>query len=272
MNKKVFIFILLILIYILNNEFISNIIVHYLIIGYALLLNIFGFHKCKQIKKNILKCSDGNKIFYCNKNDTIISGNLRVGIPWEKYMHKYFKLYSNKNKVALDIGANIGTHSIYLSDYFSEVHSFEPQVNIYKLLKSNIKLNKCKNVKAHNYGLGNINKNEKMEKYDITQPNNQGGIGIDKTGQSNGETIIVKVLDELNINNIGLMKIDVEGYELNVLKGAIKTIRINKPVIIIELNYKTKDDHKEIKELLESLGYNLKRISFDDYICLPKNK
>lgn len=255
----------------LNNEIINNTINHYSTCVYSFLFYMFNFHTCKKVNDNILKCSDGNKIFYCSKYDTIISGTLRLGFPWEKFMHKYFKLYSDKNKVALDIGANIGTHSVYLSDFFYEVHSFEPQIAVFKLLESNIKLNKCANIKAHNFGLGSSDKYEHLEKYDIEKPTNQGGIGIDKTGQSNGETITIKVLDKLNLQNIGFIKIDVEGYELNVLKGSINTIKNNKPVIVIELNYKTKNNHKEIVELLESLGYKLKRISFDDYICLPEN-
>jgi FkbM family methyltransferase len=233
------------------------------------MLNLVGLTKCKSINSDILQCSDGNKKFYCSPHDTIVSGNLCAGIPWEGFMHKYFQTHSNKNKVALDIGANIGTHTIYLSDYFGKVHAFEPQTSVYKLLDSNIKLNKCTNIHAHNFGLGSSNTFAHMEKYDLTKPNNQGAIGIDKTGLSGGEKIQVRVLDELGITNIGFIKIDVEGYELDVLKGGINTIKRSKPVIIIELNHKTKDTRDEIVKILKSLDYTLKQISSDDWICIP---
>lgn len=272
--KKYFfglIFLLGFIILVLTNQYISNTISHTYSVGYAKFFDLIGVSKCKKINPNLLECSDGNKKFFCSPHDTIVSGNLRSGIPWEGFMHKYFKSYSNKNKVALDIGANIGTHTIYLSDYFAKVHAFEPQSSVYKLLESNIILNKCDNVHAHNFGLGSTNTSVQMEKYDLAKPNNQGGIGIDKTGLSGGEKIQVKVLDELNISNIGFMKIDVEGYELDVIKGAIQTIKKSKPIIIIELNDKTKNDRDQIVGILKSLGYILKQISSDDWICFPSN-
>jgi FkbM family methyltransferase len=259
----------LFILYISTNQFLLNVLSHFYSVIYSQIFNLIGWTKCKKIDSNKLECSDGNKKFYCSIYDTIVSANLRAGIPWEGFMHKYFKTYSNKNKIALDIGANIGTHTVYLSDYFGKVHAFEPQTSVFNLLESNIKLNACTNVKTHKFGLGDKNITENMEKYDLTKPNNQGAIAIDKTGTSNGEQIEVRILDELGLSNIGFMKIDVEGYELYVLKGAINTIKTNKPIIIIELNDKTKDDRAEIVKLLTNLNYNLKQISSDDWICLP---
>lgn len=255
--------------YIFTNQYILNSIHHGYSIIYSKIINLLNINKCKTIDSKTLECSDGNKKFYCSPYDTIVSGNLRSGIPWEGFMHKYFKTYSNKNKIALDIGANIGTHTIYLSDYFAQVHAFEPQTSIFKLLESNIKLNGCTNIQAYKFGLGEKNIQENMEKYDPTKPNNQGAIGIDKSKTSNGEQIQVKILDELGLSNIGFMKIDVEGYELYVLKGAINTLKINKPIIIIELNEKTKNDRDEIVKLLTNLNYSLTQISTDDWICIP---
>jgi FkbM family methyltransferase len=236
MNKYYFglIFLLVLIVIVLSNQYIQNTISHTYSIVYAKVLNLIGLSKCKLINSNLLECSDGNKKFYCSPHDTIISGNLRAGIPWEGFMYKYFQTHSNKNKVALDIGANIGTHTIYLSDYFGKVHAFEPQTSVYKLLDSNIKLNKCTNIHAHNFGLGSSNTFTYMEKYDLTKPNNQGAIGIDKTGLSGGEKIKVLVLDELGITNIGFIKIDVEGAELGVLMGGKRIIENNKPVVIFE--------------------------------------
>jgi FkbM family methyltransferase len=184
-------------------------------------------------------------------------------------MHKYFKKYSNKNKIALDIGANIGTHTIYLSDYFKEVYAFEPQKNVFELLESNVQINNCKNIITKNYGLGNSNKNEKMEIYDINSRINHGAIGIDKTGTSNGETINIKILDEMKLDNIGFIKIDVEGYEYSVLEGSKNTIEKSKPIIIIEINYKSIKDYTNIINFFNKLNYKLYRISSDDCLAIP---
>jgi FkbM family methyltransferase len=269
---KIILFLFLFLLIIIqkyNYQVISNGINHFYSILYSFLNNFTVGHKCKIINNDILKCYDGHKLFYCNKKDSSISNNLRAGIPWEKFMHKYFKKYSNKNKIALDIGANIGTSCIHMANHYSQVHAFEPQKKIFNLLQSNIKINNCKNIIPHNFGLGNNIKKEKMEYYDKNSLTNQGGIGIDKNGNKNGETIYVQPLDELNLSNIALIKIDVEGYEYNVLLGGKNTITSSRPYIIIELNIKSKNDHNNIINFFKQINYKLTRISPDDYLAEP---
>ena len=66
-----------------------------------------------------------------------------------------------------------------------------------------------------------------------------------------------------------LIKLDVEGYEYFVLKGAEKTISISRPIIIIEINYKSKKYRKDIFKFFKKLRYKLKRISWYDYLAIP---
>ena len=154
----------------------------------------------------------------------MISHVLRCGNYWESWMHYYFKKYSNKNKVCLDIGANIGCHSVILSNYFSKVYAFEPQKEVFKLLKKNITVNGCKNVVINNFGLSDKESTAKMKCFNENKSVNIGGIGI--TDDENGcETIKIKTLDSLNIQNIGFIKIDVEGHEYNAFIGGLSTIK-----------------------------------------------
>ena len=81
--------------------------------------------------------------------------------------------------------------------------------------------------------------------------------------------IPVITLDSLNIKNISVMKIDVEGHELEALKGAKKTIQNSKPVIILEVWKRRGNRLKLITEFLKSINYNIKNISADDFICKP---
>lgn len=261
--------IIIFLYYFFNTKFVINTLSHNYHAIYSSIYVLFGYNKCKKINDKIIQCNDSNKKFYCYINDTVITNNIKAGIPWEKFMHQYFKKYSDKNKIALDIGSNIGTHTIYLSDYFKEVYAFEPQKNIFKILELNVKLNNSTNIITHNFGLGDVNKNEKMESYDVNSLVNQGAIGIDKTGNSNGETINIKILDEMNLDNIKFIKIDVEGYEYNVLKGAKKTIEKSRPIIIIEINYKSIKDYFNILNFFNEINYKLIRISMDDCLAIP---
>lgn len=165
----------------------------------------------------------------------------------------------------LDIGANIGTHSVILSNLFKNVYSYEPQKDVYDILKLNIQINKCNNIILNNFGLGEIEKQITMQCFDKDQPNNIAAIAIDDT--NNGcEKVQIKTLDSLNLMNIKFIKIDIEGYEYNALLGGIKMIKENKPIIIFEQH----DMYSKIFKLIESLGYNIRRISYaNDYLASP---
>ena len=130
----------------------------------------------------------------------------------------------------LDIGANIGNHSLMFNRLRPNVtiHSFEPIFKNYVLLYENTK-NKL-NIKTYNVGLGSTN-----EVVPTHQPNynNSGGNRIDKENGT-GENIIIIPGDAMKIKDISFIKIDVEGYELEVLKGLNGTISKYGPNIWIE--------------------------------------
>jgi FkbM family methyltransferase len=145
----------------------------------------------------------------------------------------------SKFKTALDIGANIGNHSLFFSQYFSTVYAFEPNPAIYELLKINSTyVSKTKNIIPYCYGLSDKTQNLNL-RFD---PNNIGDSKIVfendfRINDKNQITIKVEKADNLSFlkdSNIGLIKIDVEGHEIFTLKGAVEIIRINKPIIIFE--------------------------------------
>lgn len=155
---------------------------------------------------------------------------------------------------ALDIGANIGNHSIYFSKFFKEVHSFEPNPFTFELLSLNSKWS-C-NVLAYNFGLGD----EKGEFTMIEQPNNMGGASLRRDHQEAGKGVSVAIerLDGLQskFGDIKFMKIDVEGFEANVLRGAESTINKYQPVIVLEQQHSEfSGNTSESISFLMKLGY-----------------
>lgn len=224
---------------------------------------------CKSLDGGVSLCQvkDGT-FFHTRDNDQIVSDSIREGKAWEEWMHEYFKKYQDKDKVALDIGANIGAHTIYLSRYFKKVYSFEPQKNIFNVLKKNVEINNVQNVSLFNNGLGDREETVHMQYYDENQMVNQGAIGINNS-DTNGEEIIVKRLDDYNFQDVGFIKLDVEGYEYQVLLGGMKTIQKHKPIIIIEL-WPYNKYNKEIREFFSSNGYTMTQISECDYLAIPK--
>jgi FkbM family methyltransferase len=139
--------------------------------------------------------------------------------------------------VALDIGANIGNHSVFFSDIFGSVYSFEPNPYAFELLKINSRFS-CprKNIEVRNYGLSNKNTKTLLS----VNRSNIGGssivIGVEKPGDN--EVLIevrkLDTIDELREVAISLIKIDVEGYELQALMGAEELLSRNRPVILFE--------------------------------------
>ena len=181
---------------------------------------------CKKVNDNkLLLCKVKKHKYFINKIDSTVSYPLRCGNYWESWMHNYFKKYSDLNKNCLDIGANIGTHSIICSKYFKHVYSFEPQKDVFNILKQNIDINHCNNVIPYNIGLSNEKTQFKMKCYDHQKSTNIGALNIVENNEEGCEKIQVVPLDLLEINNIALIKIDVEGHEYNALIGGMNTIK-----------------------------------------------
>lgn len=166
--------------------------------------------------------------------------------------------------VVVDIGANIGYYTLIAANRAKNgsVHSFEPVTENYNLLKQNIRLNHLENVFANNAGVSN---KQSFEAYYISTDENKGMSGLKPAENFSGiseekETI---TLDDYavknNLERIDLIKIDIEGNELNTLKGMQKVLERDKPIIFIEVINehlaKFGSSAHEVYAFLGSLGY-----------------
>ena len=147
------------------------------------------------------------------------------------------KEISLADKTVLDIGSNVGNHAIYFSKFSKKIICFEPEELNFKILKINTSFNKNK-FECKNFGLSDENKEFLL----YLNTFNSGNNSINEVKIKGDEVLApqkIKVyrLDDLELTEeIGLIKIDVEGLETNVIKGGIKTILKNKPVILFESN------------------------------------
>ena len=184
-----------------------------------------------------------------------------------KYGMDYVKnLNKVKNKNIIDAGGYIGDSAILFSDYTNKnVYSFEPFLHHYNMMLKTIELNKKNNIIPVNIALGDENKELSL----YSSGNLNMGLSIEANSkQSDINQIENKVkmatLDSyVKENNIevGLIKTDLEGFEQPFLKGAINTIKEQKPVLIISI-YHNYSDFFEIKPMIENLnlGYKFKII------------
>lgn len=184
----------------------------------------------------------------------VIKARLRSNKLWEGSFLPYFKKYIRKGSVVLDVGAHIGAHTLALSKYVGPkgtVHAFEPQLKLYQELLVNMDLNQVKNVYAHFAAVGDSHTRVSMS---FPASDNEGGTDI---GQG-GNRVELRTLDSYGFKNVSFLKLDVEGFEPFVLKGARQMLERNKPVILIELldyNKKYKERKAMSLKLLKQLGY-----------------
>ncbi len=175
-----------------------------------------------------------------------------------------------KNKNIIDAGGYIGDSAIVFSDYTDKnVYSFEPFLQNYNLMLKTIELNKKNNIIPVNMALGDSNK--ELSLYSDGDLNM--GLSIERNSEQSDinsfeNKVKMATLDSyVKENNIevGLIKTDLEGFEQSFLKGAIETIKEQKPVLIISI-YHNYSDFFEIKPMIENLnlGYKFKIIE-------PKN-
>lgn len=154
------------------------------------------------------------------------------------------------NHSVIDVGANIGNHCCFFANYFKKVIAFEPNNENFKLLQLNTSA--LQNVVINNKGVSNKNFDAVFSQIE----SNMGKIRLE-TKQKEGIFTKCITLDDYltsNLDKVALIKIDVEGHELEVLQGAKKTIRKNRPILCIEILANNRKSI-QILELLRELGY-----------------
>lgn len=136
---------------------------------------------------------------------------------------------------AIDVGAHIGFMSRDMAWFFRDVEAFEPHPHNYDCLEKNT----ADNVHIHKHALG-----AETHRAGMYAPilSNSGSWEI-----CEGDVIDVKPLDEYGFDEVGLIKIDVQGHEMEVLKGAKETLERNRPVVILEISKAAREDVKNQK-------------------------
>lgn len=187
----------------------------------------------REIKVNI-----GGKRYIITSDDNYLE-HIKSG--FEANMVSLFKAVASDSEVILDVGANIGCTALLFGDMSKKVYAFEPSQTTFKFLEKNISRSGLKNISPQNIGLG-----EESGEYTLTfSPSNRsGGFVSNHTQASAGHTvekIVIRQMDEvlktLTMSNVDFVKVDVEGFEGHVLRGARQTLARHKPVVVLELNH-----------------------------------
>ena len=201
---------------------------------------------------------------------------------YERDLIDWARQLAPADKQFVDVGAHMGSWTLVMAAHFREVHAFEPQRLIYQQLCGNAALNGLTNVFAHNVGLDKTTGKLTLHRPGIDRGSSSAHAEVAERFKADNialspETICVVKLDSFAdvLTDVGLMKIDVEGLELRVLKGALKILRANDlPKIIFECWSSDwfAEDKKQLLRFLETIGYRIIPISRYADVFLAEKK
>jgi len=177
----------------------------------------------------------------------------------EPEIELFTKLLS-KNSFVIDVGANRGTYSFPIIRRIRKrgfLFLFEPIPELYEYLNTGFA--SYKNVKI--FPLACSDKNETRE---ISIPTSEGNLGfgsasfVNKHIDFQSKSIECVRIDDLEIAKLNFIKIDVEGFEFLVLKGALKTIENNRPVILAEIDFNMGNTYfMQLTRMIQKLDYRV---------------
>jgi FkbM family methyltransferase len=234
----------------------------------------------KHLIKLFLKSIFKNRV-YISQHDMIrgfkVTGDLGfLRKPFVSYEDRFLMKMNLSGKTVYDVGAHIGLMTLFFSRAVGEtgyVVSFEPNPETFATLRKNVEMNKLANVRLANLGLA-----EKRETLTMVVGEAEGAMGtMDKELQEGLHkwgiktkrlSVEVYPLDEyISLNSLpdpDFIKIDVEGYEYNVLLGMQETIRRCAPPILVEIHGEGEQKFeifRNVVKLLSSHGYTIREIN-----------
>lgn len=202
----------------------------------------------------------GDFQIYSRENEQITASIEYFGNFWEWDHMEQFSQHLEITGKILDIGANIGNHCLMFRKYFplSKILAFEPLQYNWEVLQKNVStqpnIDTFKVALSDKLGILKINNH--------FQEFNSGAASVSDMGES----VVCMPLDYLELEEVSFMKIDVEGWEPHVIRGAIRTIEKNKPAIWLE-----DVTGETVKFIAENLDYYLKdRRGGENFLLLPK--
>ncbi len=208
----------------------------------------------------LIKTLDGFQLYVNPKYDKGIERKLYLTGSYEKGLLRILDKLVKPRDIVVDAGANIGLISIFCALRAGQsgmVLSFEPHPETYPILQKNISVNGISQIKAYKKALGSASGSAKI--YSNLQINRGAASLVEFREDSPSFDIEVDSLDEVlkqqKISHVDLIKIDVEGFEMEVLKGAEGILsQENGPILVVECSNTRNNFNYSMEELFDFLN------------------
>ncbi|MFM7610383.1 MAG: FkbM family methyltransferase [Alphaproteobacteria bacterium] len=198
-------------------------------------------------------CRHGVMLY--SARDKYVGGSLDRYGEFSELEAQLFSGLINPGMLVLEIGANIGAHTVHLAKLVGEnggVVAFEAQRVIFQMLCANLALNGIENTDAKCLAVGAAPGEIVVPRMDYRGDNNFGGVAL---GGEDGDVVEMIAIDNLMLPACHMIKIDVEGMEKQVLDGARETITRFRPYLYVEDD--RRDKHAELVATLFDLDYRM---------------
>jgi FkbM family methyltransferase len=202
----------------------------------------------------LLQCRHGLMLF--NQNDEVIGRSLREYGEYSELEMEMLGRFLKPGDIVLDLGANVGAHTLYFAHQVGptgRVIAFEPQRVVFQTLCANVALNSLTNVWALQAGAGESEGQTRLPPLDYSRSDNFGAVSLDSAGE--GEPVPVRTVDNLELASCAMLKVDVEGWEVQVLRGAKATLACCQPLLYME-NHNAHQAEALIAQVQE-VGYRI---------------
>lgn len=245
-------------------------------------------------RKNILNPLESNlRKYILFPNDNAVTASLIEGWVYEEYLYHFINdnMLDLSDTEIIEVGANNGNFTVEFANMVGDegkVYAFEPQRIVFQQLCGNVFINGLDNVYTYNVAVGHENGVVNIENIDYHQTGrvNFGDVHI-VTEKDSDVSIPVITLDSLSYNNLSIIKVDVQGFEVYVIRGAVQTIMKHRPFIFIEIEddqlIKYGFTEQSLINEIERMNYTVVRFQKGipyqtvsgvclDCVCIPNEK
>lgn len=206
-------------------------------------------------------------------SDEIIHA-IRNGYIYDYAIANEFANYVKPDSVAVDFGANVGQMSVLMAKLFSKVYAVEADPFMTKILEKNLELNNITNCEVISKAAWHTSGEYlPFPEPDLKRFESLGSYGITLSSDTDRK-VVSFALDDLNLDNVALIKVDVQGSDLFALQGSIETIKRCKPAIIFEYEPIFNEDFgtsvQDYRDFIKSIDYRrAKVVSPNNYLVVP---